>query len=390
MKKLLFVVLTVVFFISSLLFFVVLPVVNAMGFPGEIRLSAEEYEQNAALPIHRFLGQESGDIAAVDGTTHRYIDLKLFGLIKIKRINVEVLPFDKVAIGGVPVGFSVKIDGVMVVENAPHAGLQKGDIIKSANGVAIPSIEKFNDFLGGLGDGRQVLQLEFCRGGETLATRLEFVNGGTRNLGLWLKDETTGVGMLTYVDTANNNFAALGHNVTDHETGAALDVRGGDVYRTNILGIGKSSGRHVGELRSTLRQGSSKKQGTVTGSNSCGVFGCLFEGSEILQQASEIYPIASRYSVRPGRAKLRTTIDSGAPREYDIEILKTSYQTKRATKSMVVRITDRELLERTGGIVHGMSGSPIIQNGKIVGALTHVIVGDAVKGYGIYIDFVVP
>jgi len=143
-------------------------------------------------------------------------------------------------------------------------------------------------------------------------------------------------------------------------------------------------------LRSTLRQGSSKKQGTVISSNQGGVFGCLFADSEILKEATKMYPVASRYSVRPGKAKLRTTIDEGAPQEYDIEIVKTHYQAKRATKSMVVRITDKELLAKTGGIVHGMSGSPIIQKGKVVGALTHVIVGDATKGYGIYIDFVIP
>jgi stage IV sporulation protein B len=389
-KKLLFVCLTVVFFISALMFFIVLPVVQAIGFPGEIRLSSEEYENNTKLPVHSFIGQECQEFAAVDGSSHKYIDLKLFGLVKIKRISVEVLPFDEVAIGGLSVGFSVKMDGVMVVENAAQYGLKKGDIIKSVNGTVISSIKDFNAVLGGLAEGRQTLDVELCRSDEVLAARLEFVKDGRQGLGLWLKDETAGVGTLTYVNPENNNFAALGHNVTDYETGVSFDVRGGDVYRTNILGVGKSNGRHVGELRSTLRQGAGGKQGTVTSSNQGGVFGCLFENSGILKEACEIYPVASRYSVKPGKAKLRTTIDSGPPREYDIEIIKTSYQTKRATKSMVVRVTDKELLERTGGIVHGMSGSPIIQNGKIVGALTHVIVSDATKGYGIYIDFVMP
>jgi len=389
-KKLLFVSLTFIFFISALMFFVVLPVVQAVGFPGEIRLSNEEYERNAKLPVHRFIGQECQEFAAVDGSSHKFIDLKLFGLVKVKRVSVEVLPFDEVAIGGLPVGFSVKMDGAMIVENAGKYGLKKGDIIKSVNGEAISSVKDFNAVLDGLAEGRQVLCVEFCRNDEILTTKLEYTKSSGQGLGIWLKDETAGVGTLTYVNPENNNFAALGHNVTDYETGVSFDVRGGDVYRTNILGIGKSSGRHVGELRSTLPQGSGGKQGTVTSSNQGGVFGCLFENSEILKEACEVYPVSSRYSVRPGKAKLRTTIDSGKPREYDIEIVKTSYQTKRATKSMVVRVTDKELLERTGGIVHGMSGSPIIQNGKIVGALTHVIVSDSAKGYGIYIDFVMP
>jgi stage IV sporulation protein B len=389
-KKVLFVILTVIFFVSALYLFIVMPIVYAHGFPGEVRLSSEEYEHRAVLPMHRLIVQEQGLDVAVDGTSHKYIDLKLFGIIKVRRIRVEVLPVDEVAVGGIPVGFSVKMDGVMVVENAPQYGLKKGDVIKKVNDTEISSIKDFNAFIHGLGKGKHELRLEFMRRGERISVQVEYNNDGIRSLGIWLKDETTGVGTLTYVNPQNNNFAALGHNITDHDTGVHIDVRSGDVYRTNILGLTRSQGRKVGELRSTLRQGSSKKQGTVISSNQGGVFGCLYAGSEILKEATKMYPVASRYSVRPGKAKLRTTIDDGPPREYDIEIVKTHYQSKRATKSMVIRITDKELLGETGGIVHGMSGSPIIQNGKVVGALTHVIVGDATKGYGIYIDFVIP
>jgi stage IV sporulation protein B len=389
-KKLLFIFLTIIFFVSALFFFIVMPIAYAFGLPVEIRLSNEEYETRAVLPMHRLIRQEQGLDVAVDGTSHKYIDLKLFGLIKVRRIRVEVLPVDELAVGGVSVGFSVKMCGVMVVENAPQYGLKKGDIIKKINDSEISSMKDFNKFVGELGKGKHELNVEFKRGKEVMTTKIEYDNDGIKTLGIWLKDETTGVGTLTYINPQNNNFAALGHNVTDHDTGVHIDVRSGDVYRTNILGLTKSQGRKVGELRSTLRQGTSKKQGTVISSSDGGVFGCLFADSEILKEATKIYPVASRYSVRPGKAKLRTTIDEDPPQEYDIEILKTYYQSKRATKSLVLRITDKELLEKTGGIVHGMSGSPIIQNGKIVGALTHVIVGDATKGYGIYIDFVIP
>lgn len=390
MKKVLFVLLTIVFFASALYLFVMMPLAYAYGFPIEIRLSNEEYEQRMELPMHRFIGQQQGVDVAVDGTSHKFIDLKLFGLIKVRRIKVEVLPVDEVAVGGMSVGFSVKMHGVMVVENASQYGLKKGDIIRKINDTEINSIRDFNGFMAKLGKGKQELNIEFKRNGDIIKAKVEYENDGIRSLGIWLKDETTGVGTLTYVNPLNNNFAALGHNITDHDTGVHIEVRDGHVYRTNILGLTKSQGRKVGELRSTLRQGSSKKQGTVISSNEGGVFGCLFADSEILKEATKTYPVASRYSVRPGKAKLRTTIDDAEPREYDIEILKTHYQSKRATKSMILRITDKELLEKTGGIVHGMSGSPIIQNGKVVGALTHVIVGDATKGYGIYIDFVIP
>jgi len=372
------------------MYFVVMPIAQANGFPSEVRLSAEEYEQRANLPMHRFIGQTPAEIVAVDGTSHKYIDLKLFGLIKVKRVRVDVLPVSEVIIGGMPIGFIAKIDGAMVMENVPRYGLKKGDVIKRVNDTEVASVEEFNRVLSMLGEGNQTLKIDFKRGGEMLSTTAEFTNGGVGSLGIWLKDETTGVGTLTYINPLNHQFAALGHNVTDYETGKHVDIRGGDVFRTNILGVGKSQGRRVGELRSTLRQGSSPKQGTLTSASDGGVFGCLFADSEILQEATLKYPVASRYSVRPGPAKLRTSIDGGPPREYDIEILKTHYQANRATKSMIIRITDKELLAKTGGIVHGMSGSPIIQNGKLVGALTHVIVGDTTKGYGIYIDFVIP
>jgi stage IV sporulation protein B len=389
-KKLLFILLTVLFFASAVAYFIVVPVINAMKMPDEIRMSSDEYDSGVSLQSNRFVGQDTGEEAAVDGTAHKYIDLKLFGFIKIKRVKVETFPVEEVLVGGLPIGFVARMDGAMVVENASQHGLKKGDVIKSLNGKDVTSVKDFNAALGNLGKGKHNLDIVYKRDGEVRNTRTEFDNSGSKPLGLWLKDETTGVGTLTYINPNNNSFAALAHNVSDHETGVHIDLRDGDVYRTNILGITKSKGRNVGELCSTLRQGSSPKQGNVISSNDGGVFGCFLENSEILRESIVKYPVASRYSVKPGKAKLRTTLDSGPPREYDIEIVKTFHQTKRATKSMIIRITDKELLERTGGIVHGMSGSPIIQNGKIVGALTHVIVSDTTKGYGIYIDFVLP
>ena len=383
MKKFLFVFVTVLFFVAALAFFIVMPVVNAISFPGEVRLTNEEYH-GQVLPTHRFISGQSNYSAAVGDTDQKYIDLKLFGLFTIKRVKVDVIAVEELAAGGLPIGFVAKSQGVIVIENAPEHGLKKGDIIKSVNGTEIASVEDFNQFV----KGKQALNITFQRGSNTLQTKINA--DMDERLGLWLKDETTGVGILTYVNPENNNFAALGHRLADYETGANIDIRGGDVYCTNVIGLEKSSGRRVGEFKSTLRQGSGKKQGTVLSSNSGGVFGCLFAESELLQQSSIIYPVGSRYSVRPGKAKLRTSLDGINVHEYDIEILKTFYQAKRDVKSMIIRVTDRELLSKSGGIIHGMSGSPIIQNGKIIGALTHVVVNDTTKGYGIYIDFIVP
>ena len=389
MRNLLYVLLTGGLFVGLALYFVVVPVVNTVQLPDEIRITQKEYKESIPLTSGQFITQQSNYSATVSDVDHKYIDLKLFGLFKIKRIKVDVLPVDELVVGGMPMGFVARSNGPIVVENAPRLGLKKGDTIKKVNDVDVDSIEEFNGVVG-LMSGRQTVSVEFQRGSKYMTTQFDVDLDKDKHLGLWLKDECTGVGILTYVNPKNNNFAALGHQVTDYETGVDIDIRAGDVYRTNVIGIEKSNGKKVGEFKSTLRQGTSKKQGTVFSSNEGGVFGCLFADSELLQEACEIYPVGSRYSVKPGSAKLRTSIDGVNIKEYDIEIVKTYYQKEKNIKSMIVRIIDKELLRTSGGIIHGMSGSPIIQNGKLVGALTHVIVSDTTKGYGIYIDFVIP
>ena len=359
---------------------VVVPLREAASLPDEVRLTNDEFNVGVRITKGRFLTQQINRDIQVGDTTEQYIDVRLLGVFKVKRVKVSVLPFDRVVVGGFPIGFVVKTDGVIVLENA--RGLKKGDIIKSIGTRTVTSVEDLAF------DGEETVV--FLRGGKTMTTRFAEGEGGTRSLGLWLKDETSGVGMLTYVNPANNNFASLGHQLSDFETSVPVDVLGGDVYCCNIIGIEKASGRRVGELKSTLKQGSEGRQGSVLSSSPNGVFGCLYEDSVLLKAANEELGIGTRYSVRPGAAKLRTSLDGMTTRDFDVEIIKNRFQRNPADKSMLIRVTDKSLLDATGGIIHGMSGSPIIQNGKIVGALTHVMVNDVTKGYGIYIDFVVP
>ena len=387
MRKTAFIIVVVAFVFAALCFFVVVPVANALSFPDEIRITRYEYQNQIAIQ-ERFITGRTNYCATVSDTEFKYIDLKLFGFIPIKRVKVEVMAIDELLAGGVPIGFVVKSQGVIVVEPAPRHGFVKGDIITHLNGEEIASIQDFNNYVNALG-GQQAINVKFIRGGRNMVATIN-VNPDETKLGLWLKDESIGIGTLTYINPKNNNFAALAHQYTDYQTGADIMIRGGDVYRINILGIDKSKGRNVGKYNSTLRQGTDRKHGNLLSGNQCGVFGVLFEDSELLRESMVKYPIASRFSVKPGKAKLRTSIDGVSVQEYDIEIVKTNYQTKKDIKSMIVRITDRELFSKTGGIIHGMSGSPIIQNGKMVGALTHVITSDTSKGYAIYIDFIVP
>lgn len=367
----------------AICFMVVIPVAAAVMMPNEIRLTESELANGQRIVLENFVHGKYDEVATVDGDNQTYVDLKLFGLFKIKRVKVDVLPFEKLIAGGIPIAFSAKTNGAIVLSDAK--GLQKGDVITKINGELIQSVDDVSDTIN-VKNGES-LEMQYIRKGKVHTCQVEQTEN---NLGLWLKDETSGIGMLTYINPDNNNFAALGHKITDHETGAVIDAKAGDVYQCNVVGIAKSDGRKVGELQGAMKK-SFGVQGSVLSSNSSGVYGCLDDTSRILQLCNgNVYPVASRYAVRPGKATVLMALDGENIKEYDIEIIKTRYQKNKQDKGMVLRMTDSRVLEKAGGIIHGMSGSPIIQNGKIVGALTHVMVGDSTKGYGIYIDFILP
>lgn len=370
---------------------VVVPMSLAAAMPGSVRITDEEFA--ASQPIYipytgRLIGQSASGDASVGEGGERWIELKLFNLFTVRRIKVDLLPFDQVIGGGIPVGFMAKTRGLIVTKEHEGFGLQVGDTIFGVGNLDVECKEGFEEAIGwaGLGDGETTLRV--VRNGKEI--RLTGKVSDKTPAGIWVKDESSGIGMLTYVNPVNNNFASLGHRMSDFETGTAFDVRGGDIYHCNVLGIDKSDGRKVGTYRSSIPHRTQEAQGNLISSNAFGVYGCLHGENTLLGDNEKIFKVTSRHNVRPGAAKLRTSIDGKTIEEFDIEIIKTRYQKTSATKSMIVRIVDPRLLEASGGIIHGMSGSPILQNNKMVGALTHVMVSDVSKGYGIYLDFVIP
>jgi len=411
MKKLFIASALMMLTVGFLIVFVAIPFSVARTIPNEVRLTSCEFEATNPfyIPHSRFMQQNTNAASAVDEDGERFVEIKLFGLIPIKKVRVDILPFSHVHPGGNLLGFMAKIDGVMVTADAPEHKLKKGDIIRTANGRTINEISCFDEVYK---QARREITLEVLRGNKAFTTRIalkqEYGNSGEgthRPLGLWLKDETTGVGTLTYVNPQNNNFASLGHRMRDFETSTSVNLRGGTVHNSKVIGIDKSAGKKIGAYKTIFDDGyksgaidttpslsgsrGGSAQGSIISSNSFGVYGCLFNDNTVTGEHSTMLPLASRYNVRPGKAKMRTTLD-GVVQEFDIEIIKTRFQKTPKSKSMVIRVTDKDLLERSGGIIHGMSGSPIIQDGKVVGALTHVFMSDPTKGYGIYIDFVIP
>lgn len=294
-----------------------------------------------------------------------------------------------VYVGGYPLGFTFKCDGVLVVaisNNENVTNLMEGDIIKKINEYPIDSTEKISEILNEKLTNPTVVNLTILRKEEEkTATIKPIFDEITQKykLGLWIRDDCAGVGTLTYVRKDNLRFGALGHPVCDIDTGSMMPVSDGNIFKCNIVGLKKGAKDSPGELKGLfLRNGSIF--GSLDKNLNCGVFGTFNEDKLEIIKAEEV-EVASRNEIKSGKATIRCTVDGYMPEDYEIEIVKTYFQSND-TKSMFIRVTDKRLIERTGGIVQGMSGSPIIQNGKLVGAVTHVFVSDPTKGYGVFAD----
>ncbi len=347
----------------------VVPFVQGITTPDTIVLTPSEYAARADAAPESLTGN--------DTDSEKYITVKLLGLIPIKKVLVDILPFDTILVGGMPIGICGQVDGVLVTADTPDRVLQKGDVIKTVDGMRVQSCADFTAATA----GKDKINVTLVRSGTTLNRHV----GLEQDIGL--RDTTNGVGMLTLINPENNQFSALGHQMADFDTGAAVDLCGGEIRTVSTYGIVKTQGKQTGVLQSSIQQ-NTPVEGSITQGTSFGVTGCLTADSQILAAATTTMPVATRYNVHPGKATLRTSLNGTTIEEFDCEILKTRYQKRRHEKSMVIRITDPRLLAATGGIVHGMSGSPIIQDGHLVGALTHALTHDPAKGYALYIDFI--
>ncbi len=292
-----------------------------------------------------------------------------------------------VYLGGFTTGFNIDTEGVTVVglteiftekgviSPSKNSDLKVGDIILSINGKKISTVKDVYSLLKDYKDGYMVLQIE--RKGIILLKDVfpEKDMTGAYKLGVFLRDDVLGLGTVTYVEE-NGDFASLGHPVTD-ENGRVYSVTGGDVYSCSIVGVNKAVRGKAGELKGLFIGDTAI--GKITANSAVGLYGNFtnfdFKNSKKIEIGS----------AKVGSAKILSTIDGDKPKYYDIDILKSDLRTS-ITKNLVIKITDKQLIEYTGGILQGMSGSPIIQDNKIVGAVTHVFVNDSTRGYGISIE----
>lgn len=303
----------------------------------------------------------------------------------------EVYPLGKI------VGLYTKCNGVFVIdtceiesatgETIDLAGdiVKTGDYILSINGESlsnkedmIQAVEKSNG---------NALELIISRNNEIVSATITPVmaKNGDYMLGIWVKDDLAGVGTITYF-TAEGDFAALGHGMADGETQNLLEIDGGDVYVSNVIGIEKGQKGDPGEVKGVIYYGKINHMGELSANTGKGIFGMLDEDElRAYLRQYQACKVANKQEITQGPAQIISEV-SGALVTYDIEISYVDYLAMDTNKGLHIRVTDPELIELTGGIVQGMSGSPILQNGKLIGAVTHVLINDPQQGYGIFID----
>ena len=327
------------------------------------------------------------------GNTFR-MDLKLLGLINIKPVSVQVVDRRVVALCGTPFGIKMVTDGVMVVGTgavtdcnsravspAQTAGIQEGDIILSINGEKISSKKQLTKLVES--SAGQPLSLVVRRGEQLTSLHLSPVRSSLDNsyhLGLWVRDSSAGIGTMTFYDPNNGCFAGLGHAICDVDTGQLMPLSQGEIVEASIIGVHAGKSGSPGQLQGAFV--ANRSIGSLYTNSYNGVYGRLMNQPVDAQTI----PMAQCQEVRQGPVKILTTVSGQKPQLFDACIEKLSLSQDEPTKNMILRITDPDLLELSGGIVQGMSGSPIIQDGMLVGAVTHVFVNDPTRGYGIFAE----
>ena len=325
------------------------------------------------------------------------IQIKLLGLIPIKSIAVSKVEDLEVYPGGSTVGIKLSTKGVLVVGHseidseegtvespARSSGIELGDVITKINGEEIENSRDLAKKVKNL--NCQKINIEFLRNESTHKKEINMEKEKNEyKLGLWVRDSTAGIGTLTFYDGNTKTFAALGHPITDGDTNRPFTIKNGDLLNSTVISIRKGEKGIPGELKG-LFINEKNSIAKIYKNTESGIFGSL---TSSFQENKNIKPmkVGFRNEIKEGYAQIITTIDEGEPKFYDIEIVKLLEQEEPGPKSMVIKITDKELLEKTGGIVQGMSGSPIIQDNKIVGAVTHVLINKPDVGYGIYIEW---
>lgn len=328
-------------------------------------------------------------------------DAKLLGVINLKKVEIDDVKDIRLYPGGTPLGIKLKTKGAMVValsdvkdngiekkSPANAAGINVGDCILEIDGKKVTLATDISRIIND--EPKRVHRVLIERKGKRILKNIKPMKSemdGKYKVGMWVRDSTAGVGTLTFYHKETKKFGALGHPITDVDTGEIMKVENGEIVKSNILSVKKGMRGTPGELRGIFND-NSESMGRIEFNTQCGIFGDTYVDIEN-PVCKEALPIALKGEIKPGKAQIISTVKGKKSKYYDIEIVKLLEQEDSDPKSMLIKITDEELLKTTGGIVQGMSGSPIIQDGKIIGAVTHVLVNKPDMGYGIYIEWMI-
>ena len=323
------------------------------------------------------------------------LHLKIFGIIPLKEVDVEVIQDVRLKPAGIPIGIFVKTQGVLVVGIGEFEGedgqivnpgkyvFQTGDYILEINDEEINEKRELVDRISHCEGQELVFKVQ--RGDMLLEVkaRPEPNQNGEYKMGIWVRDNAQGVGTMTYIDE-NGCFGALGHGINDVDTSTLMTLSTGTLYHTEIIGITKGTTGSPGELTGFIEYDDKNIMGAITANTPRGIFGICTPETE-MEAVYDYLPLGLKQEIRKGPAQIVCSLGNGI-QTYDVEITDINLENDNVNRGIVLEITDPELLMTTGGIVQGMSGSPIIQNDKLIGAVTHVLVQEPAKGYGIFIE----
>jgi stage IV sporulation protein B len=329
------------------------------------------------------------------------VEFKLFGIIPFRSVQVDVLPPIKLIPGGHSIGVVLRSQGVIVVGNSPvltmqgqyatpakDAGIVVGDVIISINGIPVQSDAQVAEIIDENGKNQQNVDILLKRpDGQLHVTATPVLCSDTKRyrIGLFVRDSAAGVGTLSFYEPESKIYGALGHIITDSDTNQPIDCDQGKIVLATVSGIQQGKRGHPGEKIGVFIE-EDHLLGNISKNTQFGIYGEL-NAALPNEQYMQAIPVASMSQVQLGPAEMLTVVDGQAIEKFDIEIQKINLQEVPESKGLVIKVTDPRLIEKTGGIVQGMSGSPIIQNGKIVGAVTHVFVHDPTSGYGCFVDW---
>jgi stage IV sporulation protein B len=383
------------------------PVQEYVSIPKELVLiEGQQQSLQKALPVFKM--SSNNELVSVDEEQFAVIAKEqgdanvtvTVGGAPVKNVDVRVLKDIKIIPGGQSIGVKLNTLGVLVVghhlvdsedgEKSPGelAEIEVGDIITKINGKKIENMTEVTPLVQEAGEKEETLKLEVIRENDVLQKRLKPIKAkgeSSYRLGLYIRDSAAGVGTMTFYEPHSKNYGALGHVISDMDTQKPIVVNDGQIVSSLVTSIEKGSNGDPGEKLARFSN-DRKVLGTITKNSPFGIFGKLHENIKN-QISDEALPITLSHQVKEGPAKILTVVNGEEVKAYDIEVVSSVPQKFPATKGMVIKVTDPELLEATGGIIQGMSGSPIIQDGKVIGAVTHVFVNDPTSGYGCHIEW---